>query len=645
MSALESTALRAGKIRVIMLLDMDSFYAQVDSLRLGLPATEPLAVRQWDSLIAVNYAARAAGVKRFMTPAQAQQACPDIHLPHVQTIDAEGNLLDAAAPSRLTQKAFLQRYRSASAKIFRLLLRCCGEKYVEKASVDEAYCDLSELVDTVILRARVQKTLLPIPEYEEALKLRGELKRANAFSCDETERLVLEAAAELSSSWHVVNKKGGDDLQATPGAEAATIGAATGEAASSAGEERKAWLDLELTMPVELRLLVGALIAQSVRNKVLQELGFTCSAGVSHNKMLAKLVAGRHKPNQQTLLSLTATQPLMQATPLKKIRFLGSKLGEELVRLCMQERNKHESPARSCAPAPEPREAAGERALKEEEREAAEEAENPDDESRDNEAEEAVQEEEEERDEEDEEEAEEERSVTAGAAQGLSLQLLRSHFGESNGTFLFRIVRGIDETAVKPKSRPKSFCCAKNVDAASCRSFAQAESWLKMNCVELACRLSSDHAEYARVPKTMTLHFTQGGGKKGSRSAPFPSSHTRDSILAAAMLLLKRAAREELGVPAIGRADDQLLFPCSYLAVAASHFEATHTGQSLQAMFAAQVRSNEESRVEEVPGTTTVVSKRRADASSAPTAKRTLADFFKKKPEQQPEVIELSDSD
>lgn len=53
-----------GNGRVIIHLDLDCFYAQVEQRRLQIPATEPVAVQQWGSLLAVNYVARAAGVKR-----------------------------------------------------------------------------------------------------------------------------------------------------------------------------------------------------------------------------------------------------------------------------------------------------------------------------------------------------------------------------------------------------------------------------------------------------------------------------------------------------------------------------------------------------------------------------------------------------
>ena len=52
--------------RVIIHLDVDCFYAQVEHRRLSIPTSEPLAVQQWDVVVAVNYVARERGVKRFM---------------------------------------------------------------------------------------------------------------------------------------------------------------------------------------------------------------------------------------------------------------------------------------------------------------------------------------------------------------------------------------------------------------------------------------------------------------------------------------------------------------------------------------------------------------------------------------------------
>ncbi len=46
------------KQRIILLLDMDCFYAQCETVRLGLPQSLPLCLIQWNSVLAVNYPAR-----------------------------------------------------------------------------------------------------------------------------------------------------------------------------------------------------------------------------------------------------------------------------------------------------------------------------------------------------------------------------------------------------------------------------------------------------------------------------------------------------------------------------------------------------------------------------------------------------------
>ena len=38
--------------RVVVHVDLDCFYAQVEAVRLGIDPAVPLAVQQWDSLIA-----------------------------------------------------------------------------------------------------------------------------------------------------------------------------------------------------------------------------------------------------------------------------------------------------------------------------------------------------------------------------------------------------------------------------------------------------------------------------------------------------------------------------------------------------------------------------------------------------------------
>lgn len=50
----------APELRVIAHLDLDCFYAQVEICRLAIHPTQPVAVQQWDSLIAGTSAAHVA---------------------------------------------------------------------------------------------------------------------------------------------------------------------------------------------------------------------------------------------------------------------------------------------------------------------------------------------------------------------------------------------------------------------------------------------------------------------------------------------------------------------------------------------------------------------------------------------------------
>ena len=75
--------------RVVIHLDLDAFYAQVETKRLGLDPAQPLAVQQWQGIIAVNYPARDAGIRRHHTAAEARRLCPTIALVHVETIGDE----------------------------------------------------------------------------------------------------------------------------------------------------------------------------------------------------------------------------------------------------------------------------------------------------------------------------------------------------------------------------------------------------------------------------------------------------------------------------------------------------------------------------------------------------------------------------
>jgi DNA polymerase eta len=269
--------------RIILHIDMDCFYAQVEHMRMGIPREEPLAVQQWDGLIAVNYAARARGITRHMRVAEAKAKCPELHCVHVEVIYGDqaeaAERGDGAAPGsahgsseerhpdRSEGKVSLERYRRASSDVFDAL---APFGLVEKASIDEAYLDVTQ---------RVQE-------------MRRNLSLAS------------EAAGEEFLGWP------------------------TPESSNSA-----VYGEIDMANENDLRLLLGAQICQMARAAVQAQTNFTCSGGISHNKMLSKLASARNKPNRQTIVPVTGVQALLEQLPLKSIRGLGGKLGGEACEL------------------------------------------------------------------------------------------------------------------------------------------------------------------------------------------------------------------------------------------------------------------------------------------------------------------------
>ncbi|ACO66326.1 predicted protein, partial [Micromonas commoda] len=116
--------------RVVIHLDLDCFYAQVEAKRLGIDPSVPLAVQQWSGLIAVNYPARHRGVKRHLNVTEAKKLVPELVCVHQ------------------SRKVSLRRYRRASWRVMSALADRC--EHVERASIDEAYVDVTREVDAAI---------------------------------------------------------------------------------------------------------------------------------------------------------------------------------------------------------------------------------------------------------------------------------------------------------------------------------------------------------------------------------------------------------------------------------------------------------------------------------------------------------------
>ncbi|KAG9462508.1 hypothetical protein GDO78_013982 [Eleutherodactylus coqui] len=161
---------------------------------------------------------------------------------------------------------------------------------VERASIDEAYIDLTDAVQKRIQELAGQ----PIPE--------GALK---------------------STYVQGYPHPGPTDGQSKTKGEVRLLGL-------------EQWLNsLHAADPQsrELQLTVGAIIVEEMRAAVEEETTFQCSAGISYNKVLAKLACGLNKPNSQTILSQSGVPGLFSQLPIGKIRHLGGKLGDSIKEL------------------------------------------------------------------------------------------------------------------------------------------------------------------------------------------------------------------------------------------------------------------------------------------------------------------------
>ncbi|KAF3396212.1 N-acetyltransferase eso1 [Penicillium rolfsii] len=294
----------ATPLRAIAHVDLDAFYAQCEMVRLGTPRDTPLAVRQWDSLIAVNYAARGFGITRMITAGDARKACPNIVLQHVATFrEGEGGrwaYRDDAFMNIKTDKVSLDPYRAESRKILKTMKealdRWCtnksdGEVYrltqglsaaLEKASIDEVFIDLSPIVYSVLLQR--------YPELRAGLQ-------------DGDRDAELPPPPTTAVQWHAEDCLIDLDLHERE-------------------EDDPDWDDIVM--------LVGSEIVRSVRQAVWDNLQYTCSAGLARNKMLAKLGSACNKPDKQTVVRNRAVQQFLGSYKFTQIRMLGGKLGDQI---------------------------------------------------------------------------------------------------------------------------------------------------------------------------------------------------------------------------------------------------------------------------------------------------------------------------
>uniref|UniRef100_A0A0C9RHZ1 DNA polymerase eta n=1 Tax=Fopius arisanus TaxID=64838 RepID=A0A0C9RHZ1_9HYME len=257
--------------RIVVLIDMDCFFCQVEAKLQPELKGKPLAVVQYgsfgpSSIIAVNYEARNFGVTRHMKGAEAKEKCPDI-------------ILVTVPPLR--NKPDTGRYRSAGREVIEVLKK--KSAIIERASIDEAYLDITSLVE----------------------------ERMN--SIDQSQMNIVEA---LSNTFVV------------------------GYCDDNSNDEEKRKYGIETWMSEVFgdlgdvqskKLAIAGMLVEEFRGEIWSQCQYRCSAGISYNKILAKLACGLHKPNRQTILPAAAVPGLYHSLPVKKVRNLGGKFGNIVV--------------------------------------------------------------------------------------------------------------------------------------------------------------------------------------------------------------------------------------------------------------------------------------------------------------------------
>ncbi|POW16662.1 hypothetical protein PSTT_01109 [Puccinia striiformis] len=280
-------------------LPIDAAYAQFEQVRLKIPPDKPLAVQQWRGLIAVNYPARKFGITRHLDFDEAKKLCPDLICVHVATY-AQGDSSETEAkyhdnPKPETHKVSLDPYRRESVKILKIFSESC--QTIEKASIDEAFLDFSIPVREIICERYGLPTLEDLQDPTSKINMDDPLP-------DPPSDLDWDGLVQSSNS-SVVPLDDNDNDQH-----------------SGSETHPHTWSDIAL--------LIGAELMAECRSKVFHQLGYTCSAGIATNKMLAKLCSAYKKPDAQTILRAGAVRDFLRPFEISKIRFLGGKLGQSV---------------------------------------------------------------------------------------------------------------------------------------------------------------------------------------------------------------------------------------------------------------------------------------------------------------------------
>jgi DNA polymerase eta len=229
-------------------------------------------------------------------------------------------------------------------------------------------------------------------------------------------------------------------------------------------QSMEAMLKMENPDDVDMALRRACQLSAWIRNDVWKTLGFTMSAGISTNKMMAKLTAFFGKPNGQAVLHPRNFASLMAQTQVRKVRNFGGKLGKRALELLHTHTGNHQSLEDFSS------------------------------------------------------------TATMSTLATVPLPVLQTAFSIETAQFVFQACQGIDHELVNETSGAlvKSITAFKSFTAN--KNHGEVHTWLKLLAKEITDRVTQDAARNHRYPKTCTLnynYYTTADGKRprGTTSA------------------------------------------------------------------------------------------------------------------------------
>lgn len=289
-------------LAVIAHIDMNAFFAQCEQIRLGRSITDPVVCAQWNSLIAVSYAARKFGIGRMDTIKSAKEKCPNLVVGHAAVFkkgETHWQYLDGP-PNQALHKVSLDPYRRELRKIMKILARECD--LVEKASVDECYLDLGRLV-----YGKLMENFPALHDLESEILL----------------RVPSELPVSLQWQGEIIQTE-----QENPEGDGEAVKVPNTEENITLFDITKQKKDPSIRDWDDVCMLVGSQILRKIRQDVYDELKYTTSGGLASTKTVAKLAGGYVKPDYQTIIRPRLMFRFFESFQLTDFTMMGGKAGE-----------------------------------------------------------------------------------------------------------------------------------------------------------------------------------------------------------------------------------------------------------------------------------------------------------------------------